>query len=79
LRLLSNNPEQELAEEELSVNYSGPDFGLAFNINYLLDVLNIFDSEQIELMFSSVNNNSLLMVDPNGPPDQVFVVMPMRI
>ncbi|MBS0349963.1 MAG: DNA polymerase III subunit beta [Proteobacteria bacterium] len=79
LRLLSNNPEQELAEEELSVSYSGPDFGLAFNVNYLLDVLNILNSEDIELHFSSAHNNSLLIADPNGPLDQAFVVMPMRM
>lgn len=79
LRLLANNPEQELAEEELNVNYSGPEFGLAFNVNYLLDVLNTISAESVELLFSSSNNNSLLIVEPNGPKDQAFVIMPMRM
>lgn len=79
LRLLANNPEQELAEEELSVAYTGPEFGLAFNFNYLLDVLNTLSSELVELIFSSANNNSLLIAEPNGHKDQAFVVMPMRM
>ncbi len=77
LRILANNSEQELAEEELNIDYSGNEFSLAFNVNYLLDVLNTLESEQVELIFSS--SNSLLIVDPNGHPDQAFVVMPMRI
>lgn len=79
LRLLANNAEQELAEEELHISYSGPEFGLGFNVNYLLDVLNTLESAQVELAFSSNNNNSLLITEPNGPQDQAFVVMPMRM
>ncbi len=79
LRLLANNQEQELAEEDIGVVYSGPEFGLAFNINYLLDVLNTLETDQVELIFSSSNNNSLLIAEPNGHKDQAFVVMPMRM
>lgn len=79
LRLLANNPEQELAEEEINVTYSGAEFGLAFNVNYLLDVLNTLDTEEVELIFASSHNNSLLIAEPNGHKDQAFVVMPMRI
>lgn len=79
LRILANNPEQELAEEELTVAYSGADFGLAFNVNYLLDILNTLTSEDVELIFASTHNNSLLVAEPNGSKDQAFVVMPMRM
>ncbi len=79
LRLLANNSEQELAEEELQVCYTGPEMGLGFNVNYLLDVLNTLTSEQVELAFSSNHNNSLLITEPNGPQDQAFVIMPMRM
>ena len=79
LRLIANNPEQELAEEEINVIYSGVEFGLAFNVNYLLDVLNTLNSEEVELIFASTHNNSLLIAEPNGHKDQAFVVMPMRI
>lgn len=79
LRILANNSEQELAEEEINIQYSGPEFGLAFNVNYLLDVLNTLSSEEILLIFSSANNNSLLIEEPNRQKDQAFVIMPMRI
>jgi DNA polymerase III subunit beta len=79
LRILANNQEQELAEEDIGVVYSGPDFGLAFNVNYLLDVLNTLKTDEVELIFSSSNNNSLLIAEPNGHKDQAFVIMPMRM
>jgi DNA polymerase III subunit beta len=79
LRLIANNPAQELAEEEISVDYSGPEFGVAFNVTYLLNVLDTLTSEQIELIFSSYHNHSLLITELNGHPDQAFVVMPMKI
>ena len=38
LKLMANNPEQESAEEDLSVKYTGPSMEIGFNIGYLLDV-----------------------------------------
>ena len=35
----AHNPEQEEAEEELEVSYSGEDIEIGFNVNYLLDAL----------------------------------------
>ncbi len=37
--LQAHNPEQEEAEEELEVAYSGEDIEIGFNVNYLLDAL----------------------------------------
>ncbi len=79
LRILANNPEQELAEEEINISYSGPEFGLAFNVNYLLDVLNTLQTDEVRLVFSSASNNSLLIEEPNSQKDQAFVIMPMRM
>ena len=79
LRLLANNVEQELAEEDIQVDYSGPVMGLAFNVNYLLDVLNTLQSEEVHLIFSSASNNSLLIEEPDTDKDQAFVIMPMRM
>ena len=39
LLLQSHNPEQEEAEEELEVAYSGEEVEIGFNVNYLLDAL----------------------------------------
>ena len=37
--LQAHNPEQEEAEEELNVEYTGEDIEIGFNVNYLLDAL----------------------------------------
>lgn len=79
LRLLANNTEQELAEEEINIEYTGQELGLAFNTHYLLDVLNTLESEEIRLVFSSANNNCLLIEEPHNNTEQAFVIMPMRI
>ena len=44
LNILANNPDQEEAEEVLSIDYSGPTIEVGFNVSYLLDVLNIITS-----------------------------------
>src|SRR5690606_31860196 len=40
LKIVSSNAEQEEAQEELEVQYSGDPLDIGFNVNYLLDVLN---------------------------------------
>ena len=35
----ANNPEEEAGEETLSVNYSGENIDIAFNVNYLQEIL----------------------------------------
>ncbi len=40
LKIVSSNAEQEEANEELEVKYSGVALDIGFNVTYLLDVLN---------------------------------------
>jgi DNA polymerase-3 subunit beta len=40
LKLISSNAEQEEAQEELDIDYSGDALDIGFNVTYLLDVLN---------------------------------------
>ena len=51
LKLTANNPEQESAEEELNVDYSGTDLEVGFNIGYLLDVLNSIEGNSVNFEF----------------------------
>ena len=41
LKISANNPEQEEAEEEISVNYKGADLEIGFNVNYLISSLDL--------------------------------------
>lgn len=78
LRALSNNPEQEAAEEELVIDYNGPEFYIGFNVVYLMDVLNTSDSKDINLFFVD-SSSSVVIEESSGSLDSTFVVMPMRL
>lgn len=73
----AHNPEQEEAEEELEVEYSGEDIEIGFNVNYLLDALGAIDADSVTLSVQD-SNSSCLLREP-GSDDSRFVVMPMRL
>ena len=77
LRISCTNTEQEEAQEELEVTYSGEALDVGFNITYLLDVLNNVHTEQVECSFGDANSSMLITVP--GRDDFRYVVMPMRI
>ncbi len=77
LRLISNNSEQEEAEEELEINYSGDVLDIGFNVTYMIDVLNNVVTDKVTFSFSDANSSCLVTV-PNDAYYK-YVVMPMRI
>lgn len=77
LTVTANNPEQEEAEEQVSVDYSGGELEVGFNVSYLQDVSSVINSEQMKLTLSDTNS-SVLIEDPTDS-DSVYVVMPMRL
>ncbi len=77
LRISCTNTEQEEAQEEMEVVYSGEALDVGFNITYLLDVLNNVHTEKIDCSFGDANSSMLITVP--GRDDFRYVVMPMRI
>lgn len=77
VQILANNPEQEEAEEIVSVDYSGESLEIGFNVSYLLDVLSVLRSERVKLSLSDSNSSALLEEADDG--DSRYVVMPMRL
>ena len=77
LMLQSHNPEQEEAEEELEISYSGEELEIGFNVNYLLDALAAVDDGEVELGLTDANNSCLLT--SAAAPQAKYVVMPMRL
>ena len=73
----AHNPEQEEAEEELEVSYSGEDIEIGFNVNYLLDALGAVDDDEVTL--SVLDGNSSCLIRQPGKDECKFVVMPMRL
>ena len=77
LKMIANNPEQEEAEEEVSVEYLGEDLEIGFNVSYLLDVLNVLKGDNVRLSLSDANSSAL--VEDTTNDNAVYVVMPMRL
>ncbi len=77
LKLIAANAEQEEAQEEIEVNYTGDPIDVGFNVGYLLDVLNNVHTDEIQWSFNDANSSALITVPGNSRFK--YVVMPMRI
>ena len=77
LNISANNPEKEQGEENLSCEYQGDEIDIAFNVNYLQEILSTIDSETIEINFFG-SEKSCLITDPNSE-NLKYVVMPLLI
>ena len=76
MHILANNPEQEEAEEILPISYADKELDIAFNVSYLLDVLNSVAGENIQLTF--VDSNHRMFVEEVGNNDNLFLIMPLE-
>lgn len=77
LHISANNPEKEQGEENLNCKYKGENVDIAFNVNYLQEILSTIDSEIIEVNFFG-SDKSCLITDPNNESLK-YVVMPLLI
>ncbi|MEJ2106047.1 MAG: DNA polymerase III subunit beta [Acidiferrobacteraceae bacterium] len=77
LKVTAHNPEQEEAEEELTVDYSGEALEIGFNVTYLIEAMNTLDSDQVKLGLSD-SNSSCTLVSP-ADSSSLYVIMPMRL
>ena len=77
LKVMANNPEQEEAEENIAVEYSGSAMEVGFNVGYLVDVLSVLDEERVQITLADPNSSALL--EEPGGGDALYVVMPMRL
>lgn len=77
IQVVANNPEQEIAEEEITVEYEGPGLEVGFNASYILDALSVLTTEQIQLELTD-QNSCCLIRSPDSDACK-YVVMPMRL
>lgn len=77
LRVQANNPEQESAEEEVTVDYNSGALDIGFNVSYLLDVLGVMTASEVRITLSDANSSALLQEADNQHSS--YVVMPMRL
>lgn len=77
LSIQANNPDQEEAEEELSVSYDEDDMEIGFNVTYIIDVLNVLDSKKVRIKLK--DSNSSCIISDSEDSSCLYVVMPMRL
>ncbi len=77
IQLTAFNPEHEEAEENVAVEYSGEPIRISFNGQYLIDALNILDSDIVFLIIS--RDFSCCFVEESTPAPYSYIVMPMTL
>ena len=75
--MYANNPDQEQAEDTMSVDYNGEALQIGFNVGYLIDVMNVIRDDQVRMVLSG--SNSSARIESTGADDNLYVVMPMRL
>ena len=77
LKITSTNADQEDAQDELELDYTGDGLDIGFNVNYLLDVLANLKNDEIRFSLGDALGSALITM----PDSEKFkyVVMPMRI
>ncbi|MBL8382180.1 MAG: DNA polymerase III subunit beta [Burkholderiales bacterium] len=77
LKISCTNTDQEEAQEEAEIAYSGDTIDIGFNVTYLIDVLTHVRSETVNIALGDANSSALITTPDN--PEFKYVVMPMRI
>ena len=77
LKIVANNPEQEEAEETISVEFQGDSVEIGFNVVYLIDVLTVLETETVQIIVSDPNSSALMQASDDA--SAIYVVMPMRL
>jgi DNA polymerase-3 subunit beta len=77
LDLTASNQEHDEAKESLEVAYEGEEMSIGFNVGYVLDVLNIIETKEVQFVVTDPGSSSV--VTNKDRDDCLYVVMPMRI
>jgi DNA polymerase-3 subunit beta len=77
MELTADNPDLGVARQEIAVEYDSSELVAGFNARYLMDVLEVIETEEVQLDFQGELDPCVLR--PRDGPDYLGVVMPMRI
>lgn len=72
-----HNPEQEEAEEEMEISYTGNTLEIGFNVSYFLDALNAIEHDSVIVNLLDANSSCLLHTTEDS--NCKYVIMPMRL
>jgi len=77
LKITASNPEHEVAEEIVDVNYQGEEMEVGFNVTYILDVLNALKCQQVRIRLTDASSSCLIENSEDASAE--YVIMPMRL
>ncbi|QJC35047.1 DNA polymerase III subunit beta [Enterobacteriaceae endosymbiont of Donacia piscatrix] len=81
LKIFTSNINDEKAEEIVEIKEFKKkkeyNIQISFNINYLIDVVNILESNFIKLSF--INNISSIKIEDSCDKNKIYLIMPMKI
>lgn len=75
LDMHANNPQQEEAEETVTVEYEGDSLEIGFNVSYLIDALSVMKGDAIRMTLSDPGSACLL--EDLDEPESLYVISPM--
>ena len=77
LRATAQNTDREHAEEDIEVDYDGGPVEIGFNGSYLLDALDVIESEKVRIELKDPSSGCILVPEEGRNP--TLVIMPMRL
>ena len=78
VRLSTNNPSLEEGEDSIPCEYSGESFDIGFNLSYLLEVIDVISSDNIEIQLNNADSGCLISSKDEASMNK-YIIMPMRV
>lgn len=77
MEIRTGGPEVGNVQEEIKIDYHGDPLDVSFNGRYLLDILNIMDTEKVRMELKEELSSGLIR--PEDGENFLYVIMPMRL
>jgi DNA polymerase-3 subunit beta len=77
MEIKTGGPDVGNVQEEIKIDYNGTSLDVSFNARYLLDALNIMNTEKIVIELKEELSSGLIR--PVNGEDHLYVIMPMRL
>ncbi|QIQ41640.1 MAG: DNA polymerase III subunit beta [Buchnera aphidicola (Microlophium carnosum)] len=75
-KVLSDNQEEETAEDTFNINYTGNEVEISINVYYILEILNTITSKNIFLFLNHFNNS--IQIEAENDASTSYVVMLLK-
>ena len=77
LNLSTINSQQESGDEIIECDYDGDELEIGFNLSYLLETLDVIDTQHIAIHLGGSDSGCLVTAD--GDESSKYIIMPMRV